>query len=234
MFAEEFRAWARERLSGHWAAAVAVALVGGLLGGGVDALSGAMEVSYEGEIGFVDAIPREVWAMMVTVTLVTALLAVVIGGALHLGICTFNLNLFHRRDARFMDLFSQFGRLGRGFCMRFVTGFFVFLWSLLFVIPGVIAAYRYAMMPYLMAEFPDLGVMDAMRESKRLMDGNKWRLFCLHFSYIGWRFLSMLTMGIGSLWLVPYEYAGETAFYMYVTGRGQLRYEPEPAYRQEF
>ena len=134
MFARDFRGWARERLTGHWGAAVGVAFVGSLLGGGVDALSGAIEVGYEGEIGFVDAIPREVWAMMVTVTLVTALLALVIGGAIRLGICTFNLNLFHRREARFMDLFSNFDRLGRGFCMQFVTGFFVLLWSLLFVL----------------------------------------------------------------------------------------------------
>ena len=234
MFARDFRGWARERLTGHWGAAVGVAFVGSLLGGGVDALSGAIEVGYEGEIGFVDAIPREVWAMMVTVTLVTALLALVIGGAIRLGICTFNLNLFHRREARFMDLFSNFDRLGRGFCMQFVTGFFVLLWSLLFVIPGIIASYRYAMVPYLMAEFPDLGVMDAMAESKRLMMGNKWRLFCLQISYIGWSFLSMLTGGIGNLWLVPYQYAGDTAFYMFVTGRAQLRYAPEPEFRQEF
>jgi len=63
MFSRDFRAWARERLSGYWGAAVGVAFVGSLLGGGVDALSGAIEVSYEGEIGLVEAIPREVWAM---------------------------------------------------------------------------------------------------------------------------------------------------------------------------
>lgn len=234
MLASDFRGWARERLSGHWGAAVGVAFVGSLLGGGVDALSGTMEISYEGEIGFVDAIPREVWAMMVTITLVTALLALVIGGAIRLGICTFNLNLFHRREARFMDLFSNFDRLGRGFGMQFVMGFFVFLWSLLFVIPGIIASYRYAMVPYLMAEFPELRIMDAMDESKRLMAGNKWRLFCLQISYIGWAFLSLLTGGIGNLWLVPYQYAGDTAFYMHVTGREYLRYAPEPEYRQEF
>lgn len=234
MFARDFRAWAREALSGHWGAAVAVGFVGGLLGGGVDALSSIMEVSYEGELRVMESIPREVWAMVVTITLVTCLLAFVVGGAVQLGICTFNLNLFHRREARFMDLFSQFHRLGQGFCMQFVMNFFIFLWSLLFIIPGIIAAYRYAMVPYLMAEFPDLGVMAAMRESKRLMKGNKWRLFCLQFSYIGWALLSSLTLGIGSLWLMPYQYAGDTAFYMAVTGREQLRYREPPMNYQEF
>ena len=114
--------------------------------------------------------------MMMTVTVVTALLAFVIGGAVRLGMCTFNINVIKRKESGFMDLFSQFHRLGTGFCMNFVLGLFTFLWSLLLVIPGVIAAFSYAMVPYLMAEFPDLRLMDAIRESKRLMRGNKWRL----------------------------------------------------------
>lgn len=242
MFARDLRAWGLERLRGHWFAAVVVVLVGSLLGGGVDALSGALEVNmsdadasiFGSGVGVIDSIPREVWTLMLTVTIVTALLALIIGGAIRLGLCTFFLNLFHRREARFADLFSNFDRLGRGLCMQLVTGFFVFLWSLLLIIPGIVASYSYAMVPYLMAEFQDLGVMDAIRESKRLMQGYKWRLFCLQISYIGWSLLSMLTGGIGNLWLIPYQYAGDTAFYMMVTGRQQLRYMPEPDYRQEF
>ena len=241
MFARDFRAWARESLTGHWGTAVAVGFVATLLSGGLNLTSG-VDTGYQinvdgtieqGSVGMLDFIPRDMWAMLVTVTVVSALLALVIGGAVRLGVATFHLNLLHRREARFSDLFSQFYRLGQGFCMQFVMGFFVLLWSLLFVVPGLIAAYRYAMVPYLMAEFPDLRVMDAMRESKRLMRGNKWRLFCLHVSFIGWQFLSMLTMGIGSLWVVPYEYAADLAFYMEVTGRGQLRYaEQQP--QEEF
>ena len=165
---------------------------------------------------------------------VIVVLALVIGGAISLGVRTFHINLFHRRDARFSDLFSHFGRLWRGIRMQIVVSFFILLWSLLLIIPGIIATYRYSMVPFLMAEFPDLGVRDAMRESKRLMDGNKWKLFCLQFSYIGWAALSLLSMGIGNLWLVPYQYAGETAFYMYVTGRAGLRYAPEVIQGPEF
>lgn len=233
MFARDFRAWAREALAGHWAAAIGVAFLGGLLGGGIDLMSNfspAVTVNADGTVqtgntaGLLDFISRDLWAMMVTITIVTALLAIIIGGAVTLGMATFNLNLVNRREARFGDLFSQFHRLGAGFCMVFAMGFFTFLWSLLFVIPGVIAAYRYAMVPYLMAEFPELRTMDAMRESKRLMKGNKWRLFCLQISFIGWNLLSLFTMGIASLWIVPYRLAAEAAFYMEITGRSQLRY----------
>lgn len=231
MIASDLRAWAREVLTGKWLVAGLVCLVGGLLGGGIDLASGSgsgVTVNSDGSIteeavGLLNFIPREIWSMMVTVTVVTALLAFVIGGAVRLGMCTFSLRVVKRQNARFMDLFSQFHRLGAGFCMNFVVGLFVFLWSLLLIIPGVIAVYRYAMVPYLMAEFPDLRVMDAIRESKRLMRGNKWRLFCLQFSFIGWELLGALTMGIGYFWINPYRQVAETAFYMDVTGRGDVR-----------
>ena len=250
MFARDFRAWAREALSGRWVVAILVCLVGGLLGGGLDLVSNVGSgptITYEtsgaaseyamdfgafsvqpNNAGLLDFIPRELWAMMVTITIVTALLAIVIGGAVTLGLCTFNLNLVNRREARFGDLFSQFHRLGAGFCMNFLMSFFVFLWTLLFIIPGIVAGYRYAMMPYLMAEVPELRSMEAMRESKRLMKGNKWRLFCLHISFLGWELLGTLTMGIAYLWINPYRTAAETAFYMEVTGRGELRYCQQP------
>lgn len=97
------------------------------------------------------------------------------------------------------------------------------------LLPGVTAWYRYAMVPYLIAEFPDLSVMDAMRESRRLMKGKKWRLFCLQLSFLGWDLLAaFFTLGIGYLWLMPYMQAADAAFYLDVTGRSGLRYE-EPA-----
>ena len=75
--------------------------------------------------------------------------------------------------------------------------------------------------------------MDAIRESKRLMRGNKWRLFCLGFSFIGWELLGALTMGIGYFWINPYRQMAETAFYMHVTGRDGMR-NWHPTGTQEF
>ena len=100
-----------------------------------------------------------------------------------------------------------------------MTSLFVTLWSLLFIIPGIIASYRYALAPYLMTENPEIGVMEAISRSKELMRGNKARLFCLQFSFLGWILLCILTLGIGSLWLSPYMKAAEAAFYLDVTGR---------------
>ena len=106
MLARDFRAWAREALRGHWAPAIGVAFVGSLLGGGIDLSSSATQVTYNvdagtSQAGLLNFISRDVWAMLVTITVVSALLAIVIGGAISLGMCTYNLNLINRREARF-------------------------------------------------------------------------------------------------------------------------------------
>ena len=256
MFAKDFRAWAKEMLKGHWLVAGIVGVVGTLLTGGLDLVSGMTSnplLSVEGSaevtdkawsfgpwtmepsnFGLLDFIPRDTWALMVTITIVSVLLAIVVGGAVLLGQATFYLNLINRRKARFGDLFSQFHRLWDGLRMQILVGLLVLLWSLLLFIPGIIATYRYAMVSYLMAEFPELRVRDAIRESKRLMHGNKWRLFCLHFSFIGWSLLAMFTpLSIGYFWLNPYRAAAEIGFYMDVTGRSQLR-QQSPSMNMEF
>ncbi len=144
----------------------------------------------------------------------------VIGGGIQLGLIRYNLDLLTRENPpAFLTLFSRMSIFGRALGLRLMTGILTALWSLLFVIPGIVAAYRYALAPYLMAEHPEMGVMEAISQSKALMRGNKWRLFCLQLSFIGWGILSTLTMGIGNLWLAPYRNAAETAFYLELTGR---------------
>ena len=97
------------------------------------------------------------------------------------------------------------------------------MWSLLLLIPGIIASYSYAMTPYILANHPELTAREAIARSKELMSGNRWRLFCLEFSFIGWALLSSLTMGIGSLFLTPYTQAAKAAFY-----RDLLDPQPDP------
>lgn len=89
----------------------------------------------------------------------------------------------------------------------------IFLWSLLFVIPGIVKAYSYSMMFYVLAENPKIGPMKAMDISKILTQGHKSDLFMMDLSFIGWAFLSMLTCGIGLIWLVPYMTMTETYAY---------------------
>ena len=219
MYAKDFRERARNALKGKWGVAVAVGFVATLLTGGV-AVSGTGSGAAEGS-GYLSFVNQDALVLLMTIMAVSSLLALVIGGAVQLGWCRFHIDLITGKEVRFGDLFSQFHRLWAGFVMNLVTGLFVLLWSLLFVIPGIIAVYSYAMVPYLMAEFPELKVMDAIRESKRLMKGNKWRMFCMQMSFFGWALLATLSCGIGNLWLVPYMRSAEAVFYMEVTGRIQ-------------
>ena len=234
MYARDFRARARAALKGHWGMAIAVALVAAILAGSnpMFYVTVSSQNSYSVYLGdYIDLSNYLNWQMLsllATVLVVGSLLALVIGGCIEMGQATFNLHLMRGQRAVFPDLFSQFHRLGAGIAMVILRSVFVWLWSLLFVIPGIIATYRYAMMPFLMAEFPDLGALDAMRESKRLMQGNKWRLFCLEMSFLGWAFLCMFTLGIGMLWLLPYMASARTAFYLEVTGRS---HEQQQTYR---
>ena len=91
---------------------------------------------------------------------------------------------------------------------------FVFLWSLLFLIPGIIKALAFSMTDYIIADHPELNATEALDKSQEMMRGHKWRLFCLLFSFFGWFILSLLTFGIGLIFLFPY--INTTIAYFYV------------------
>lgn len=90
---------------------------------------------------------------------------------------------------------------------------YVFLWSLLLLIPGCIKSYSYAMTPYILKDNPEMKNNAAIEESMCMMDGHKLELFILDLSFIGWALLSLLTCGIGFLWLVPYMNMARVNFY---------------------
>ena len=112
--------------------------------------------------------------------------------------------------------------------MRLLRGLYVFLWSLLFIVPGIVAGYSYAMTDYILAENPNLTASQAIEQSKTMMYGNRWRLFCLQFSFIGWDILATLAFGIGHLWLTPYKQAATAAFYREVSGTEYIAEEDIP------
>lgn len=231
--ASDFRRIARESLNGKWLIAVLTSFVAGLLGASTTGGSGGGSSSNNSaNTGNLSRWLQDTetgryilgWLVgIIVVFVIWAIVVFIIGGAATLGHAKFNLNLVDRREARFEDLFSQFNRIGAGFCMQFLRGLFVALWSLLFIIPGIIASYRYSMTSYIMVEHPEYGALDAISYSKEMMVGNKWRLFCMQLSFIGWGFLCLLTLGIGFLWLNPYIEAANAAFYRDVSQRHAQR-----------
>ncbi|MBR1573750.1 MAG: DUF975 family protein [Bacteroidales bacterium] len=102
---------------------------------------------------------------------------------------------------------------GRTLLTQLLRGIFIYLWSLLLFIPGLIMNYAYAMVPYLLKDQPELSPMEVIRTSRKMMKGHKFDLFYLHLSFIGWALLCVFTLGIGYLWLMPYIASAECAFY---------------------
>lgn len=94
-----------------------------------------------------------------------------------------------------------------------LTSVFIVLWSLLFLIPGIIKCFSYAMTPYILIEHPEMSVNKAIDESIYLMDGHKFDYFYLGLSFIGWIILSIMSFGIGFIWLIPYMQTTMAAFY---------------------
>jgi hypothetical protein len=160
--------------------------------------------------------------------IVVAIALAFVGACMSVGLCRFRLDLHDGAGARVETIFWGFGRVFfKALIVHIVTSILIFLGFLLFIIPGVIAVYRYSMINYVMAENPNMGIMDILRESRRMMKGNKWRLFCLQISFIGWSILSTLFFGIGHLWLNPYIGQAEASFYHEVSGRAAIRASAE-------
>ncbi len=96
----------------------------------------------------------------------------------------------------------------------FFRDLYTVLWTLLLIIPGIVKSYEYQMIPYLLAENPQMTKEQAFAESKRMMTGQKWRAFVLDLSFIGWNILSALTLGIlGIFYVQPYMDATHAALY---------------------
>ena len=95
----------------------------------------------------------------------------------------------------------------------FLMGLFTALWTLLFIIPGIVKMFSYAMTPFILEENPDLTANEAIDRSRAMMKGHKFDLFWLLLSFIGWGILCAFTLGIGTLWLLPYMQTSIAAFY---------------------
>lgn len=234
-FATDFRRMAREALSSNWLLAIAAGIVASLLGadGGISYPKLEIRENYENLIhSEYGRIVLSYLSGMAGIFLVYIVVVIIIGGTMKLGYVRFNRNLLDRANPQFTDIFSRFDRFGDGFLLQLLSFIYIFLWTLLFVIPGIIAAFRYAMAPYILEENPNMTASEAINCSKEMMRGNKWRLFCLHISFIGWFFVCIFTCGIGFLWLGPYVAAAEAAFFYEVSGKFNGSYRQYQQYDQ--
>ena len=96
----------------------------------------------------------------------------------------------------------------------FWRGFINFLWFLLLIIPGIIKAYAFRMVPYILADNPEIGHKRALELSTQMMNGQKWAMFVLDLSFLGWYLLGFLALFVGVFFVMPYQNATEAELYM--------------------
>ncbi len=180
----QIRAEARELLNGQWGNLILVWLIFYLLSSGFTIVT---------RIGFG--------------------VSLVVGGPFLLSICTIFLKLWRREQFRIEELFDGFKDFSRSLVAYLLVCLYVLLWSLLFIVPGIIASIGYSMTFFILAEDPQISASDAMRKSQQMMYGHKTEYFMLMLSFIGWFFLSILTAGVGFLFLTSYTTMAQTIFY---------------------
>ena len=239
-YAADFRSIARNALKGRWGIGVLAGLLASLLGavgsdgpelkvnlenGNFDAslqIFGQDVVSSNGGMEFFPVLAG-IATYMVIFAVLMGIALFIFGSIIEVGYSKFNLELVDRqKEAEINTMFGYFQFWKTTACARLLQSVYILLWSLLFIIPGIVAGYSYAMTGYILAENPELTASEAIERSKQLMTGNRWRLFCLQFSFLGWDLLNILTMGIGSLWLVPYKQAAQAAFYREISATAYM------------
>lgn len=174
---------ARQALSGHWKTAVGAAAIFGIL--------------YP-----LQWLPP--WGDLV---------AFMVSGPLSVGMARFSLAISQKSPATAAQVLSGFQVFWRSFSAYFLSVLFILLWSLLLIIPGIMAAMSYSMIFYILADNQNSAPLDAISASKAMMRGHRWRLACLFARFLGWGVLSVLTVGIGFLWLLPYMGVSTALFY---------------------
>lgn len=234
MSSSDYRRVARENLAGNWWLSIGVAAIVCLLGGLLVGSNFIPEIKYQLESEGTN-LTDQLSSLRISSGSFSGfyfsfsalgILQFVLGGVIQLGYTKYLLNQYNKSTFTFRDIFSQFDRFGQGFAQKFLRTLYTFLWSLLFIIPGIVKSLSYSMTPFIMAENPDMTAGEAITASKELMYGHRLELFILDLTFIGWDLLANFTLGIngvsiklalGHLALNPYKNAARAAFYKDIT-----------------
>ena len=219
---KELRIKAWESLKGKYWMAFAVVLVMSLLA----SIGNSLVSTSQNMLDIVNMVdPSEMDSTMqlgagvisgasLVMSLIGFLFCLFVGNAVEVGRCNYFIKNTDSKPS-FKDAFSGFKvKYGRNIGTLLLVGIKNVLWTCLFIIPGIIKSFEYAIIPYILADDAEISSKDAFKKAKQMMKGNKWRLFKLEFSFVGWFVLCVLTLGIGTLFLIPYVNAAVAEFYV--------------------
>jgi uncharacterized membrane protein len=148
----------------------------------------------------------------------SSVLTLVIGGPLALGAAIFSLSISRGKEVMLEQIFQGFNNFSTAFITYLLVLLYVLLWTLLLIVPGIIAALGYSMTFYILADEPLIKPQDALKKSKSMMDGYKLKLFYLGLRFFLLALLCLLTLGIGFFWLIPYFHVTMAKFYDDIKG----------------
>ncbi|MBP3606706.1 MAG: DUF975 family protein [Treponema sp.] len=137
----------------------------------------------------------------------------VVAGPLELGMTLFILEVVRTKKGNFATGFNGFIQFVPSFVAGLLMSIFVMLWSLLLVIPGIVAGLSYSMTYFILADNPKISGLEAIKKSKEMMKGHKWEYFCLCFSFFWWFVLCAVTFGLAYIYVAPYFNATIANYY---------------------
>ena len=144
-------------------------------------------------------------------------------GPLMMGLYYFILSICrndNQPDGANVLYFFHTERFVRAMLLGLLHALYLFLWTLLFMIPGIVKSYSYRLTYYIAVDCPELTPDECITMSHRLMNGYKWQAFCLDLSFLGWYILGSLCCGIGVFFVYPYHYAAQANFYLMLREQG--------------
>lgn len=160
------------------------------------------------------------WIPMIGMCLLTAIaiaalnwLSILLVPLLIPGLCVFSLNLVRGANPDITNLVSTYKNYLNALVAYVLYGVIIVVGYFLFIIPGIIFTYMLSQVFYIIADNPQIGAIDILKKSTQMMKGYKWKLFCLHLSFIGWILLIVITIGIAFIWVGPYIKTANTIFY---------------------
>ena len=207
----ELRRIAREKLGGsifhkNWLMLLCAILITG-------ALTTALTTLDELVFGFKYTYDVD-WQTSYTVNFSLGVLTFLFGGLVSYGACSIFLNFVRGKTTiDLLDVFDGFKDFKRVFPTTLLVSVFTLLWTLLFIVPGIVKTYSYAMTPYVRKDNPDFTPKQCIDESRRLMNGRKLDLFLLDLSFIGWALIGVLCCCIGASWVSVYSATARAEFY---------------------
>ncbi len=183
---------ARQSISGKWGLAIGAFLVVTI----IEAAIHSWSRGYSGSGSFFSGV-----------------LYLIIAGPFLFGTSVFSLAYARHQEPKFEQIFEGFRHFKNTLVTFLLMFLIVFLYTLLLIVPGIIAALSYSMTFYILADNPDMKPADALDKSKRMMKGYKWKYFGLQMIFLLGVIACLLTLGIGFLWFIPWVHVTEAHFY---------------------